>query len=194
MNGGLQSKTSSVMSLPKVSFSRVQQDGRPSGSLDRHLACLINTFVSSSRSTPFRHALTAVGSVYSAYEATTLLRPAASDAGNRINEDKTKIPLDITIQTLLSTSLLLACTIFSSPPLRPIRWNEWAGRIEREGWDPAFHTDISGEPAGKRQIGGAGNPYRMLEERRGFWDVRGSRAEFASLIREGGGVARKTSG
>lgn len=39
---------------------------------------------------------------------------------------------------------------------------------------------------GVKVKGGAGNPYLMLEERRGFWDVRSARAGFAGWVREGG--------
>lgn len=104
---------------------------------------------------------------------------------------KLRLPTDIVVQTLLSTLLLLVCIVFAAPPLRPIRWNEWAGRMEREGWDPALDGTAAGASMtaplpGKRQVGG--NPYRGLEERRGFWDVRAARAQFATFIREGGGA------
>jgi hypothetical protein len=34
-----------------------------------------------------------------------------------------------------------------------------------------------------------GNPFRMLESRPGFVDIRKQRREFAEWVREGGGVA-----
>lgn len=42
--------------------------------------------------------------------------------------------------------------VLGAEKLKPISWSEWAGQIEREG--------------------GARNPFRRLEERYGFWDVR----------------------
>lgn len=42
--------------------------------------------------------------------------------------------------------------VLGAEKLKPISWSEWAGEIEREG--------------------GARNPYRRLEERYGFWDIR----------------------
>lgn len=44
--------------------------------------------------------------------------------------------------------------------LKPISWSEWAGQIEREG--------------------GGRNPYRNLEERYGFWDIRVSSSSYLS--------------
>lgn len=42
--------------------------------------------------------------------------------------------------------------VLGAEKLKPISWSEWAGQVEREG--------------------GARNPYRNLEERYGFWDIR----------------------
>lgn len=42
--------------------------------------------------------------------------------------------------------------ILGAERLKPISWSAWAGEIEREG--------------------GVRNPYRGLEERYGFWDIR----------------------
>lgn len=81
--------------------------------------------------------------------------------------------MDVTIETLLGAVVLLFTTVFTASPLRPIQWAEWAGKIEREGWDP---NAVSGQDvSNKGGRGGKGNPYRGLEERRGFWDVRVSR-------------------
>lgn len=58
--------------------------------------------------------------------------------------------------------------MLSSQPLKPIRWNVWAGRLER-----------SKEAQEVKEFGvGGGNPYRVLEERMGFLDIRGRRKEF----------------
>jgi len=42
--------------------------------------------------------------------------------------------------------------VLGAERLKPISWSAWAGEIEREG--------------------GVRNPYRGLEERYGFWDIR----------------------
>lgn len=69
--------------------------------------------------------------------------------------------------------------VLSSAPLRPINWADWAGKIEREGWDPNVPADeakrrqvAAGETSGAMSRGGKGNPYKVLEERRGFLDIR----------------------
>lgn len=92
-------------------------------------------------------------SVFSAYEH-SLLSVASP------------LPLDIKLEALLATFLVILATVHSADDLRPIRWNEWAGKVEREGWDPNAAVGTGMVP------GGGGNPYRALEERRGFWDVR----------------------
>jgi len=65
--------------------------------------------------------------------------------------------------------------VLSSPELKPIQWNVWAGRLER-----------SKEARVVKEVGvGGGNPYAVLEERPGFLDIRGRRKEFAGWVREG---------
>lgn len=62
----------------------------------------------------------------------------------------------------------------SSPELKPIQWNVWAGQLER-----------SKEARAITEVGvGGGNPYAALEERPGFLDVRGKRTEFATWIKD----------
>lgn len=110
------------------------------------------------------------------------------------------LPLDITLELLTTTTLLLFSLVLSASPLRPIAWAEWAGLIEREGWDPAAEgrdtffqsadaaglRGVGGGDAASAKRGGTGNPWRGLEERRGFWGVREARAGFAQWVREGG--------
>ena len=77
--------------------------------------------------------------------------------------------MDITIETLFSVLLLCVGVVLSSPELKPIQWNVWAGRLER-----------SKEARTMTEVGvGGGNPYAALEERPGFLDIRGQRKEFA---------------
>ncbi|KAJ9609747.1 hypothetical protein H2200_006075 [Cladophialophora chaetospira] len=73
------------------------------------------------------------------------------------------LPLDIKLETL--GSVLLACLglVLGSDSLKPVSWSAWAGQIEREG--------------------GSANPFRGLEERVGFMDIRAQRREFAEWVK-----------
>lgn len=62
------------------------------------------------------------------------------------------LPLDIRIETIVSVFLICFGLVAGADPLQPINWNVWAGNIEKEG--------------------GARNPFRGLEERAGFVDIR----------------------
>lgn len=62
------------------------------------------------------------------------------------------MPLDITIETLVAVVLVSTGIVLGAEKLKPISWSAWAGQIEKEG--------------------GSRNPYRGVEERLGFWDVR----------------------
>ena len=55
--------------------------------------------------------------------------------------------------------------MLGSEPLKPISWSQWAGQIEQEG--------------------GGRNPFRGLDDRVGFMDIRSKRKEFAQWIRDG---------
>ena len=103
--------------------------------------------------------------VYSAYEHALLASPDPTHNVNRIS-----IPTDIVIETLVGTGALMMAIVSNSASLRPIHWAEWAGKIEREGWDP--NAPAGEEEKTLRGKGATGNPYHALEERRGFWDVR----------------------
>jgi hypothetical protein len=81
---------------------------------------------------------------YSAHEHSTLYSNSAVVSSS--------IPLDITMETLVSVALVSFGIVLGAEKLKPVTWSAWAGQIEREG--------------------GARNPYRSLEERAGFWDVR----------------------
>jgi hypothetical protein len=56
----------------------------------------------------------------------------------------------------VSTVLVCLGLVAGADRLKPISWNVWAGNIEREG--------------------GGANPYKGLEERAGFLDIRVYRA------------------
>lgn len=72
--------------------------------------------------------------------------------------------------------------MLSTSELRPIQWRVWAGKIEREGEKGFLGSD------GMVERDYMGNPFRMLESRPGFVDVRRQRREFAEWVREGGVV------
>ena len=62
------------------------------------------------------------------------------------------MPLDIRVETVVSIVLLCLGLVAGADRLQPISWNVWAGNIEREG--------------------GGANPYKGMEERAGFVDIR----------------------
>lgn len=68
------------------------------------------------------------------------------------------LPADIILETLLSVITLCLGLVLGSPPLRPISWRVWAGKIENGG------SGTGGEAEA--------NPFLALESRVGFWDVR----------------------
>lgn len=112
-------------------------------------------------------------SVYSAYEhsllaSSTTTPPTGHFSIHRSLDPKVNLPLDITLETLFSAFLLCVGVVLSSPGLKPIQWNVWAGELER-----------SKEAREMKEVGvGGGNPYAGLEDRMGFWDVRAARKRY----------------
>jgi hypothetical protein len=92
----------------------------------------------------------------------------------------TSLPLDITIETIVATFIILLGLVLGTRPLRPIEWRVWAGKIEREG-EEGF-TDGAGE-VNKDYMG---NPFSALESRPNFVDIRKQRREFAEWVKKGG--------
>jgi membrane magnesium transporter 1 len=118
-------------------------------------------------------------SVYSAYEHSLLpsssLPPTPSRFLPRALDPKVNLPLDISLETMFSVLLLCVGVVLSSPELKPIQWNVWAGRLEK-----------SREARVTKEVGlGGGNPYAALEERGGFLDIRGQRKAFAEWVKGG---------
>jgi len=105
--------------------------------------------------------------------------PNIPTTGSR-NTSSNDLPLDITLETLISVSLLCIGIVLGSQDFKPIQWREWAGTTEREK-----QKDINNLDQG---IGG--NPYKALDERAGFLDIRAKRKEFAQWVRDGGGAKR----
>jgi membrane magnesium transporter 1 len=95
-------------------------------------------------------------------------------------DPKVNLPIDITLETLFSVLLLCAGVVMSSPELKPIQWNVWAGRLER-----------SKEAREIKEVGvGGGNPYAGLEERMGFLDIRKAKKDYEEWSK--GSNAQKT--
>ena len=97
--------------------------------------------------------------VYSAYEHSLLLA-SPSGSGSLASPPTIDLPIDIIVELLASTFLTCVGVVLGSPQLRPIRWSVWAGKVEREGRKPRAWEE------------GAGNPFRSLDERLGFLDIR----------------------
>ncbi len=70
--------------------------------------------------------------------------------------------------------------VLGTPAQRPIQWRVWAGKIEREGEEGFMDADGSVE---KDYVG---NPFRVLETRPGFVDIRRQRSEFTAWVKNGG--------
>lgn len=119
-------------------------------------------------------------SCYSAHEhsalqshrAASLSSLTASQAGTA-----TSLPIDITIETIVATFVISLGLVLGTAKLRPIQWRVWAGQIEREG-EEGF-KDSNGE-VDKDYLG---NPFRLLESRPGFVDIRKQRREFAEWVK-----------
>jgi membrane magnesium transporter 1 len=90
---------------------------------------------------------------YSAHEYSSLYSRIHSANSSSIYA----LPLDIRIETIVSVFLICFGLVAGADPLKPINWNVWAGKIEREG--------------------GARNPFRGLEERAAFLDIRVGHSE-----------------
>ncbi|PMD17440.1 hypothetical protein NA56DRAFT_578740 [Hyaloscypha hepaticicola] len=122
---------------------------------------------------------------YSAHEhsalhstSTAALSSIASHSTTASNV--TSLPIDISIETVVAVFVICVGLVLGSPELRPIQWRVWAGKIEREGEKGFMSSD------GTVDKDYVGNPFRVLESRPGFIDIRKQRKEFAEWVREGG--------
>lgn len=83
------------------------------------------------------------------------------------------LPLDITIETLISVALLCLGIVLGSEELQPISWRVWAGKVESE-------------KGHKKDIGTATEEgFLWLEDgrRKGFLDIRAQRKEFTDWVK-----------
>ncbi|KAL8370966.1 hypothetical protein RB595_001022 [Gaeumannomyces hyphopodioides] len=92
------------------------------------------------------------------------------------------LPVDISIETVVALVVMCLGLVLNTPLLRPIQWREWAGKIEREGPEGFFPAGVDSEEAAKEFIG---NPFRYLESRPAFVDIRKQRKEFACWVKSG---------
>ncbi|KAF1817120.1 hypothetical protein P152DRAFT_453720 [Eremomyces bilateralis CBS 781.70] len=120
-------------------------------------------------------------SVYSAWEHSSTTPPHPASSPFATSTSTLTLPLDITLELLLSLFLLCTGIILHSAPLRPIRWRAWAEQIEKDQSRPEGRKAIRA-PKGEM----VAHPFRFLEERRGFLDIRAKRMEFADWVRQAG--------
>jgi len=127
-----------------------------------------------------------IHAVYSSYEhslaQTISSTSSASASSSSTLPTSHPLPTDIILEILLSTTLLCVGVVMGSPTLRPIQWSTWASEADKD------ERRKKGERAFEGEAGGVvGNPFRWVEdgERRGFWDIRGKRKEFADWVRNG---------
>ncbi|KEY64968.1 hypothetical protein S40285_08557 [Stachybotrys chlorohalonatus IBT 40285] len=113
---------------------------------------------------------------YSAQEHATLSATLTKNTGP-LQTSTSKLPIDIYIETIVATLVVSFGLVLGAPGLRPIQWNVWAGKIEREG--EAGFLDGGGHVEKDFR----GNPFAALESRRGFVDIRKQRREFTEWVK-----------
>ncbi|CAK7207334.1 hypothetical protein SEUCBS139899_010144 [Sporothrix eucalyptigena] len=116
-------------------------------------------------------------SCYSAQEFTTFQSYRSTGASQAT---LSSLPVDITIETVAALLIASLGLVLGTQQLKPIQWHVWAGKIEREG--PGGAKDAEGETS-KDYVG---NPFRFLETRPGFVDIRRQRKIFKDWVRDGG--------
>ncbi|GAP90472.1 putative transmembrane protein 32 [Rosellinia necatrix] len=118
---------------------------------------------------------------YSAHEHSALQSHRAASLSSLASTQSggtPSLPIDITIETIVATFIICLGLVSGTSQLRPIQWRVWAGKIEREG--EAGFKNSSGEVE-KDYVG---NPFRLLESRPGFVDIRKQRREFDTWKKE----------
>ncbi|KAJ3499329.1 hypothetical protein NLG97_g427 [Lecanicillium saksenae] len=113
---------------------------------------------------------------YSAQEHATLSAALAKHALSH-QQTNNSLPVDISIEAILATLIVCFGLVSGSQTLRPIQWNVWAGKIEREG-DAGF-LDGSGEVDKDFR----GSPFTFLHSRPGFVDIRKQRRDFTDWVK-----------
>lgn len=97
-------------------------------------------------------------SCYSAYEFSSLHAngPQASTVGGSSGSSQSStsasLPLDISLETIVSVVFICLGLVVGAEDLKPINWRVWAEKVEKES--------------------GGGGPFQGLEDRLGFVDIR----------------------
>ncbi|KAI0391164.1 magnesium transporter [Xylariaceae sp. FL0594] len=118
---------------------------------------------------------------YSAHEHSALQSHRAASLSSLTltqSEAASSLPIDIAIETIVATFVVCLGLVSGTSQLRPIQWRVWAGKIEREG-EEGFKNS-----SGEVEKDFVGNPFRLLESRPGFVDIRKQRSEFAAWAKE----------
>lgn len=108
-------------------------------------------------------------SCYSAYEHSSLhaLAPQSSSLASTASSQPntaTSLPLDISLETIISVVFICVGLVAGAEELKPITWRVWAGKVERDS--------------------GGGGPFQGLEERLGFVDIRVRFADFHMIKKD----------
>ncbi|OIW34984.1 hypothetical protein CONLIGDRAFT_566376 [Coniochaeta ligniaria NRRL 30616] len=135
-----------------------------------------------SKTTTFFGLVLLAHACYSAQEHSALQSFRTTSAVNPSSPGTTAVslPLDISLETLVATAIICFGLALGTPPLRPIQWRVWAGKIEREGEEGFMNAD------GEVSRDYVGNPFKMLETRPGFVDIRRQKKDFAEWVRSSG--------
>ncbi|KAI3393817.1 hypothetical protein diail_3593 [Diaporthe ilicicola] len=117
---------------------------------------------------------------YSAHEHSALQSLRTTSAALSSTPASTSLPTDISIETIVGLFVTVLGLVSGTPNLRPIQWRVWAGTVEREGEQGFLKS------SGEVEKDFVGNPFRVLETRPGFVDIRTQRKQFAEWVRAGG--------
>ncbi|KAK8042032.1 hypothetical protein PG993_006555 [Apiospora rasikravindrae] len=120
---------------------------------------------------------------YSAYEHSALQSHRAASlsslsATTQQAAASSSLPLDISLETIVATVIITLGLVLNTTKLRPIQWRVWAGQIERAGEEGARNS------SGEVDKDFVGNPFKLLESRPGFVDIRKQRKEFAEWVKQ----------
>ncbi|KAF4637415.1 hypothetical protein G7Y89_g664 [Cudoniella acicularis] len=113
---------------------------------------------------------------YSAYEHSALHSTSTASLSSITTHGPPAVatlPIDISIETIVAVFTICLGLVLGTPELRPIQWRVWAGKIEREGEMGFMGAN------GEVEKDYVGNPFRVLESRPGFVDIRKQRKDFA---------------
>ncbi|KAI1351176.1 magnesium transporter [Xylaria sp. FL0043] len=117
---------------------------------------------------------------YSAHEHSALQSHRAASLSSLASIQSgtaSSLPIDITIETIVATIIICLGLVLGTNQLRPIQWRVWAGKIEQEG-EAGFKNN-----SGEVEKDYVGNPFRLLESRPGFIDIRKQRSDFAMWVK-----------